>query len=250
MTMPYLDIITITKDDLEGVSGTIKSTELLRFRDGVRQIIVDSSCSEIGAKIKELVSGEKNIDYIWQAPSGISAAFNLGLSLSKAEWVWFLNGGDEVHPDAEPEKLLYLIKQSRSDAIIFEIELMQSGERLRHPRMWSMWPPLFAWIPHPATLTRRYLYEKYGNFNESLKIAMDYEFWIRCFSKDVTVDMISIPIVKFDTKGMSYSRTAQVSREAVSIIKSHLWEMIKIWLKNGLLIVRALFHFSKKSKGG
>src|SRR4030042_1055251 len=226
-----LDIITVTKDDLDGVTSTIKSTGKMRSAPGVRHIIIDSSDDGMAEKVKRFASIEQNIDYVWQAPSGISAAFNLGLSLSKAEWVWFLNGGDEVHPDVEPEKLLYLIKQRRSDAIIFEIELMQSGERLKHPQMCAMWPPLFAWIPHPATLTRRHLYEKYGNFNESLKIAMDYEFWIRCFSKDVTVDMISIPIVKFDTKGMSYSRTAQVSREAVSIIKSHLWEMIKIWLK-------------------
>lgn len=248
--MNILDIITVTKDDFDGVTSTIKSTGKMRSAPGVRHIVVDSSDAGATEKVKWLASIERNVDYIWQAPSGISAAFNLGLSMSKAEWVWFLNGGDEVHPDVEPEKLLYLIKQSRSDAIIFEIELMQSGERLKHPQMWSIWPPLFSWIPHPATLTRRYLYEKYGNFNESLKIAMDYEFWIRCFSKDVTVDMISIPIVKFDTKGMSYSRTAQSSREAVSIIKSHLWEMIKIWLKNGLLIVRALFYYLKKSKGG
>ena len=243
-----LDIITVTKDDFEGVTSTIKSTRKLRSASGVRHIIIDSSDYGMAAKVKWLASSEQNVDYIWREPSGISAAFNLGLSLSKAEWVWFLNGGDEVHPDVETEKLLFLIKQSRSDAIIFEIELMQSSERLKHPRMWSMWPPVFAWIPHPATLTRRYLYEKYGNFNESLKIAMDYEFWIRCFSKDVTVDMISIPIVKFDTKGMSYSRTEQVSREAFSIIKSHLWKMIKIWLKNGLLIVKALFYYSKQSK--
>ena len=41
-----LDIIPVTKDDLDGVTSTIKSTAKLRSTPGVRHIIVDSSDAE------------------------------------------------------------------------------------------------------------------------------------------------------------------------------------------------------------
>jgi glycosyltransferase involved in cell wall biosynthesis len=238
-----LDIITVTKDDFEGVARTIESTRELRDRGDVKQIIVDSSKDEIKRKVVDLTNREKNIQYTWQESKGITCAFNLGLKLSKAEWVWFLNGNDRVHRNVNTENLLYLLRESKADAIIFNIEYDQSKELTRHPPMWAQWPPLKAWIPHPATLTRNHLYKKYGHFNPSYHIAMDYEFWIRCFSKDVVVDSISFPIAIYDQSGVSQVQTQSLSLEAVSIIKLHLWRLIVIWLKGGLSIWQSWRHF-------
>jgi glycosyltransferase involved in cell wall biosynthesis len=243
-----LDLITVTKDDLEGVSSTIRSTRQLRENHGVRQIVVDSSNEETRDKLKKLLSVEQNIDFIWQKPAGISAAFNLGLSLSDAYWVWFLNGGDQVHPDVDTNNFMYIIAQSKADAIIFDFELEPTGVRPLHPPLWALWPPVSSWIPHPATLTRQNLYKGYGMFNESYEIAMDFDFWLRCFSKQVRVDMLSIPLTKFDTSGRSYTNNAETSREAISIIKKHLCNMVRIWLINGALILKASWYHLRRSQ--
>jgi hypothetical protein len=244
-----LDIITVTKDDPEGVAATILSTRKLRACVGVRQIIVDSSNAAVQIKVQELVSGEGNIEYIWQKPSGISAAFNLGLSLVQSEWVWFLNGKDEVHQGLDPGTILYILKATLADAVICEIELVPSLVRTKHPPMWSMWPPVSSWIPHPGTITRRTLYEKYGKFNESFMIAMDYEFWFRCFSEDVLVDMISIPIAKFDSNGASYTQISMVSREATRVLKMYFFKLFKICLGNTIRNLKVWIGFLKKSRG-
>ena len=243
-----LNIITVTKDDLAGIASTIKSTEQFRVCSGVRQIIVDSSSEDISAKVKYLAEEAEKVEYVRQEPDGIAAAFNLGLRLAESEWVWFLNGGDKVHREVEPDKILYLLSESRADAIIFEYQLMDSEKRIKHPPMWSMWPPINSWIPHPATLTRRNLYAQYGNFNESLEIAMDYEFWMRSFAKEAVVDLISIPLTEYDTSGISSTQTAKTSREAVRVIRMHIWTLIKIWLNNGLTMFTAWYFFSKRSK--
>ena len=243
-----LNIITITKNDLEGLLSTIESTKKLRIKHNIHQIIVDSSTVEAQTKIKEFIINEHNISYVWQEPSGISSAFNLGLSLSKSEWIWFLNGGDQVHPEIDTAHFLYIIEQSKADAIIFDFELMPSGIKPSHPPLWLLWPPLSAWIPHLSTLTRRGLYDMYGKFNESYQIAMDFEFWLRCFSKHVLVDMLSIPIAKFDTNGRSYTNSTQTSQEAVSIIKKHLRNIFKIWFMNGVFIIKTSWNYLKHSK--
>ena len=242
-----LNIITITKNDLTGVTHTVESTKKLRSYPGVKQIIIDSSIDETKTVVKTLAESSDNVEYFWQEPSGISAAFNLGLSLAESEWIWFLNGGDEVHSHLNPDNLLYLLSESGVDAIIFQNEWSDTGKSAKHPPMWAMWPPLFAWIPHPSTLTRKSLYEKHGNFNEAFEIAMDYEFWIRCFAKETVVDTISIPLTKYDQTGISSTQTSKVAKEALLAIKIHLWMVVKIWLNNGFLILNAWRFFSKRA---
>ena len=245
-----IDIITVTKDDLPRIAATIESTRRLRYGDGLRQIVIDSSGPRHRERVRQLVNGETNVLYVWQEPSGIARAFNLGLSLSNAVWVWFLNGGDEVHEGVDREKLLYLVKESAADAMVFQIELMQSRTRYRHPPMWSKWPPVSAWIPHPATLVRRRLFQQYGHFSEQFDIAMDFEFWIRCFSQNVIVDTISIPLATFDTTGMSYTQTNKVSGEGLAAMKLHACKLVRLWLNNGRLILATWWRFSLRSRKG
>ena len=237
-----IDIITVTKDDLEGVTATIKSTRRLRARHQIRQIIIDSSKKGTSEKIRRLISSEQNIEYIWQEPSGIAAAFNLGLRLSKAQWVWFLNGMDEVHHSVDPDKLLYIVRESRANAIIFEIELMQSSIRVSHPPIWNLWPPLCPnWIPHAATLLRRKLFDQYGLFNEEYQIAMDGELWLRFFSNRVTVDMISIPIALFDEGGIANTQIRENLKEVRKIIRSHFWALLKHHLRTAKLAYQVVY---------
>lgn len=236
---PTLDIITVTKDDLEGVAATILSTRKLRSCPGVRQIIVDGSGEPAQKKVQELLIGEENIDCISQEPSGIVNAFNLGIRSSNAEWVWFLNGRDKTHPDLDAHFLLQILNASQAEIILCEIELMQSGLRLKHPPLWDLWPPLY-WVPHPATLIKRNLFDKYGFFSQEFKIAMDGELWIRFFTKDIVIDMLSIPISLYDQNGVSSTDVVKVEREADKIIINNFALLFKIWLQQGFYLFKAM----------
>lgn len=254
--MSLLDIITITKNDFRGICNTIESTKFLREHSGVKQIIIDSSTDETKNRVASLAESSNNVEYIWQEAVGISKAFNLGLGHSSSKWVWFLNGGDRIHPGCNLDHIIYLLDNSRADAVIFENEVSGHKSIQKHPPMWAMWPPLYAWIPHPSAFTRRQLYDQHGIFDESFEIAMDYEFWIRCLSKQVTVDTISIPLTLFDNSGISSTQPEKTAYEALRTIKKHFWPLLMIWLKSGISILRAGYTYmmmyfgllSKKNK--
>jgi glycosyltransferase involved in cell wall biosynthesis len=249
--LALLNIITVTKDDFEGFLKTIGSTRLFRENSDVLQIIIDSSSGIDKEKIFDMAALEKNILYKWQEPSGISNAFNFGLEISTADWIWFLNGGDILSEELDTKLFLNILSRSDADAIIFQTEYIQAGKKLKNPPLWALWPPLLSWIPHPSTIVRRDIYRKFKGFDKNLKLAMDYEFWIKCFSNNVTVDLISIPIVKFDQLGASMEQNKITRAEVRKVIRRYFWVILKklFWQVRIILksfIINTRFYENKK----
>lgn len=244
-----LNIITITKDDFEGVCATISSTRSLREHYNVQQIIIDSSSDITALEIRESISREKNIRYEWYPPLGISPAFNKGLDLADADWVWFLNGRDEVYHDLKQDMLLDILSSSFADIIIFELVYMQSKSRYVHPPIWKLWPPVQFWVPHPATIIRTEMFSKYGRFSEKYRIAMDGEIWFRFFSKGALVDMLSIPVSSYDEGGLSRIHAGHTAREGQQIIADNFFMLVRLWFLNGWSICMLWWHFYKRSRG-
>lgn len=238
---PSLNIITITKDDLDGVIATVKSTKMLRANPDVRQIVIDSSADPVSGKLQEHLAGEQHVEYVGQEPCGIAAAFNRGVEALDSEWAWFLNGRDELHPNMDANFLLQILNSSRADVVIFQIEYMNSKEPPRaRPPLWLLWPPMYSnWVPHPATFIRTSLFEKYGVFDTDFKIAMDADWWMRVFSKSVTVDMLSIPVTLYDLNGVSATNPVQTDKEARIIIRNNIGMLANKWLARGVHLFRA-----------
>ncbi len=233
-------IITVIKNNKIGFAETLKSTEILRENFNISQIVVDSSNENIKEEIKNLSINSKNVYYFWQPPLGISSAFNFGLKFVKSEWVWFLNSGDIINPDVNIDSFLYILDHSYADAVIYQLKFKQSEKILQHPELWSLWPPILSWIPHPTTILKKKLFDIYGLFDENLKIAMDYELWLRFFSKNVKVDIISIPLVIFDQTGLAIAENKKTKKEVEKIIKRYFWIIIKKWFWQLRMIAKAL----------
>jgi hypothetical protein len=223
---PLLAIITVTKDDVSGLEATLASTSALRSDRRVRQVVIDSSSPESARRCAALAQAA-SVAYEWIEPTGISDAFNLGLSRSSAEWIWCLNGGDILHPALSTSLLLEYLAACRAMVVIGQLQPAGSALPLSHPPLWALWPPVVCWIPHPATILRFQLFEQYGTFDQSLKITMDYDLWFRALGARTEVDLVSIPFVVFDPTGLSSSSayTGRLAREVMSVLRRH-WRML------------------------
>ncbi len=239
---PVLNLITITKDDLDGVAATIRSTKNIRANLGVRQIIVDSSSQQVADNMRELLHNEENIEYIWQEPSGIAGAFNLGIKGLDSQWVWFLNGRDEVHPKLDEKLLLQILDSTQADVLIFQIEYMGGRlKRKRNPPLWALWPPMYPnWVPHPGTFIKTELFKQYGVFDPAFKIAMDTDLWMRLFSEKVTVDMLSIPVTLYDIQGVSATDSVSTDKEVQQIFRKNIGRILNWWIATGIHLLKTL----------
>ena len=69
-------------------------------------------------------------------------------------------------------------------------------------------------LPHQATMYRRSLFEQIGNYDESYKIAGDYEFNVRLFAHlQPSYCYINKPLAIFDTNGISSSKNMRSLRK-------------------------------------
>lgn len=214
-TKPDLTIVTISKNDPKGLTRTLKSLAGCEF-DRVEVLIVDSSRDPSeSASLQQRYLPAAVLH--WTPPSGIFSAMNTGLNQTSGEYVWFLNGGDELsHPlalkivlDALSTKPAWLYGQVEftKDGINsvtpapFDYELEKS-RRFSHGRF----------PPHQGTIVRTDLAQELGGFNPKYKITSDYDLMLK-LSQVSTPTEIPVSLSRFWTGGTSSTHWSEAITE-------------------------------------
>jgi len=184
ISSPLFTIVTASFNSnltLERAISSVISQKAVEFE----YIIIDGGSKD--GSVKTVQKFLKKIAYFVSEPdSGIYSAFNKGIRASKGEWICFLGSDDYFLSDDILNRcasviqslppnvgLLYtkVIVLNRDGQAI--IELGESWDNAKHKMNYSMA------IPHPGLFVRRKLFEKYGEFDETFKIAADYDFVLR-----------------------------------------------------------------------
>lgn len=213
---PTLSIVTITLNDPAGLGRTLDSTRAWRECSGVEHVVVD-------AGERAVIPDDGRVRVVAQAARGIAAAFNLGLESARGEWVWFLNGGDAAHESVSPEWLLTLLGSTGADVVAASLHFDGEERPRRQPHVSRQWPLIACWLAHPATIVRREGLIAAGGFHQRWKIAMDYDLWFRLLKRETVVDVISVPLARFDVTGISQRESGrrQAGAEDAGVILTH-----------------------------
>jgi len=182
----------------------------------VEQIVVNASASPAHCE-------HPAVRVIRQQSDGIAGAFNEGWKLCRGKWIWFLNGGDAVHPGLSREWLLRLLTATSAGVVIGAIQY--DGEAAPHcaPSLPRQWPLLGCWIPHPAAIVRREVLEAAGGFDQRWQIAMDFDLWLRLLPRGIVADVVAVPFASFDVTGLSQraDRRRELQRENAGVLRRH-----------------------------
>ncbi|MCO5144102.1 MAG: glycosyltransferase [Oligoflexia bacterium] len=120
--MKTCSIITVTYKDPSGLQRTYDSLRVLKENSSIEWVVVDSS-PELNKQVLELAMGEGFlVKHITSKPEGIYAAMNIGVQASIFEYLWFLNGGDELNDLRGLEELLSE-NTEENDLLIGAVEL-------------------------------------------------------------------------------------------------------------------------------
>ncbi|MCX5889623.1 MAG: glycosyltransferase family 2 protein [Deltaproteobacteria bacterium] len=186
MKLPQISIITISYNAVEFIEQTIRSV-LTQSYPLIEYIIIDGGSTDGTTEIIQHYAA--SLAY-WHSRQdrGIAHAFNLGLAQAQGEWILYLNADDLLlDPSVIEQMASHLLYHQEAD-VVFGNMLSLTREKNPqpvpfckvggHPWRWREFRKLNM-IPHQAAFTRRHYFERVGSFDESFRIAMDYELFLR-----------------------------------------------------------------------
>lgn len=178
-----ISIITASYNSAENIAFALKSVAMQQYPD-IEHIIIDGNSSD---ETVTIVADFPHVSKLVSEPDlGIYDAMNKGISLATGDVVGILNSDDYYVADDIIGKVAQIFKDNPAiDCLYADLDYVSKTNTSRTVRKWKSgyynersfymgWMP-----PHPTFFVRRALYERYGNFNLTLKTAADYELMLR-----------------------------------------------------------------------
>lgn len=217
--MSVISIITINYNDGPGLESTIQSVIGQTFRD-YEHVIIDGNSSDNSTDIIESYAPHLNY-WISEPDAGVYQAMNKGIRASTGDYLLFLNSGD-VLQDTEVLQDMAYVMNDNLDLYYGDLLFVGNGEsRLQtYPEELTFSYFKNRSLGHPACFIKRELFQRVFLYNENLKIASDWEFFICAVCKfNASYKHISKTIAKFDTGGISskdsYKQLIKTEQKAV-----------------------------------
>ncbi|MFT3738834.1 MAG: glycosyltransferase family 2 protein [Breznakibacter sp.] len=185
--MTTISIITVTYNSAHTLSAAIESV-LGQTYPHIEYIVVDGASKDGTVELVRSY-GTRIANHVSEPDNGIYHAMNKGISMATGDYVGFLHADDLLASPLVVEKMVGRIEKSQCDALYGDLEYVSKNNPDNVVRYWKSCdfsPALLknGWMPpHPTVYIRKEIYKEIGGFNESFRIAADYDFILRLFSR-------------------------------------------------------------------
>lgn len=222
-----LSIITINRNNAPGLEKTMQSV-LSQTRRDFEYVVVDGASTDDSITVIRRLApafGDR-LKWISEPDKGIYNAMNKGIGMATGEYIQVLNSGDSlVSPDVV-EKMYVALEKENFPSILYGNMLKDfpdghvhrdkgfAGEDITLLGMY------IGTLNHSPAYIRRSLFDKYGSYDESLKIDSDWKWYLQAivFGKEKPV-YADIDVTLFDMTGISETNTALTKAEREQVLQ-------------------------------
>ncbi|MDP1853777.1 MAG: glycosyltransferase [Candidatus Omnitrophota bacterium] len=192
-----ISVIIPTYNRAQYICETIDSVLAQTYKD-YEIIVVDDGSTDNTKELLAKYNGK--IQYVYKTNSGVSAARNLGINLSKGEYLAFLDSDDMWLPE-KLEKQMGAINED-SIGLIHTAKYMIDAKgkltgdvRPRYPAK-NLDDLLNNYHICMSVLVKKDLVKKAGMFDETISGSEDKDLWIR-IAKIAKIKFIDDPLIKY-----------------------------------------------------
>ena len=209
---PLFSIITVVYNGAAHIEQTIKSVLEQGFPE-VEYIIIDGGSTDGTQTIVQLYE-DKLAYWVSEPDQGIYNAMNKGAQKATGALISFINADDYLLPGSlenvareyynSPADILYgnqLTLWEDEGEVLTRTYIPNAGVIERKMGLF-----------HPATFVKRSVFEAVGGFDETFKIAGDYEFFVRLHKHNFVFSYIPVSIAAFRIGGASSSLNTYLER--------------------------------------
>ena len=179
--MKKLSIITINRNNAEGLRRTIDSVVTQTFKD-YEYIVIDGASTDGSVDVIKEYTGKITFQ-VSEPDTGIYNAMNKGIRMAKGEYCQFLNSGDYLF---DTDVLNKVFTRNNSEDLLYGdiIVRKENSERIWHfPEKLSFFYLSTEFLGHSSTFIKRNLFDQVGYYNEDLQIVSDWEFFLLALAK-------------------------------------------------------------------
>lgn len=227
--MLKVSVITAVYNGENTVAEALDSVFSQTYQN-IESIVIDGKSTDrtmdvLGArsgKISRLISERDN---------GIYDALNKGIRVATGDVIGFLHADDLFEDCHVIERIAQAFDDPNVDAVYGDLVYVRRENPLHVIRYWrsGVFRPYLlsrGWMPpHPTFYVRRSVYERFGSFDLSYKIAADYESILRYLGAGgVKCGYIPDVLVRMRVGGVSnrsISTILRKSREDFRALRSH-----------------------------
>ena len=203
--MLKVSIITISYNAEITIENTLKSIESQSY-DNIEHIIVDGGSHD---NTLGICSSFPHISKIISEPDkGVYDAFNKGLKLATGDIIGFLNADDVFYGEKSVQGIVDAFSNNETDIVYGNLDYVNVENKVL--RNWISKPykkglVKKAWMPaHPTFYCKKELYARLGGYNDSFKIAGDFELCLRFLEvNNISSFYLNKKLVKMLTGGIS-----------------------------------------------
>ena len=222
-----LTIITINRNNAAGLEKTMQSV-LSQMRKDFEYVVVDGASTDGSVSVIERLAPAFGdcLKWVSEPDKGIYNAMNKGIGMARGEYIQILNSGDSLVSQEVVEKMYTALEKAGRPSILYGNMLKDfpdghvhrdkgfAGEDITLLGMY------IGTLNHSPAYIRRSLFDKYGPYDESLKIDSDWKWYLQAIvfgeEKPVYAD---IDVTLFDMTGISETNTALTKAERALVLK-------------------------------
>lgn len=228
---PPLSIVTINRNNAAGLEKTLQSV-LDQTRKDFEYIVVDGASTDDSVEIIKHYSTlfHDRLRWISEPDKGIYNAMNKGIKMASGEYLQFVNSGDCLASDDVVERVYVALENHGRPAILYGNMLkdMPNG-RIICDRGFAGQEVSFlglytGTLNHSPAYIRRDLFDKYGFYDENLRIVSDWKWYLQSIVyggekpvyEDMDVTLFDMTGISETNKGLCQEERDQVLREMVT----------------------------------
>lgn len=225
-----LTIITINRDNARGLEKTMHSVASQTNTD-FEYVVVDGASSDDSVEVIQGFSGQfgSRMKWISEPDNGIYQAMNKGIRMAKGHYVEFLNSGDCLVSEDVVATMFMALEKEGYPAVIYGNMLrdMPNGTILRDKSFAGREITFLGFftgtLNHSPAYIQRVLFDKYGLYDESLRIVSDWKWFLLAFIwGDERPCYADIDVTLFDMKGISETNKELVASERRKVLSELL----------------------------
>lgn len=188
---PKISLITPSLNQGKFIEATIQSVLTQNYPD-LEYIVMDGESSDNTLKILERYSDQ--LKWISEKDNGQTEAINKGLRMANGEVLAYLNADDMLLPGTLLKVAHRFMEHPDAMWVTGQCRIIDENNRevrrliTTYKNFWLRFSRasmllITDYVSQPATFWRSRALEEFGYPDESLHYAMDYEYWLRLYSR-------------------------------------------------------------------